>query len=322
MGAVTRKQNMPKELLEREDAIAEGSEEEPEKRQNDDAASASNDKEQEQPEKEALKAVSDPDGGDGENAESDSKDKSDKPEDEPDWKQIAAKERYKRQRKNDELEALKKQLEEMQGGKSSQSNSGGESQSRTSGKPVEMPRRPKKSDPEIDYDDDKYEEAIDRYNDQVVEKKLEAKVAELEQKLEQKSKTKEIVQKRETYTDRLSEYAAKNPDFVKRYEEAGKPTLPSHVDDLLVESELGPEIEDALYGDLDALRTVLSGSAIKAAATIGRIEARLEASKGSAATPGARQKKITNAPKPISDPVPTGGSTKKVGLMKGFHFAS
>lgn len=309
---------MPK-TFDREDVLAADEElDDKQDSQAEDVASASEDENQPKPVKAKAQASEAPDGDE----EAENGDKPDpeagKPEAPVDWEQVAKRERWKRQRKNDELEALQRKVQELEGKAGRHPEGQSHNPPSRTGEEAKALRKPQRGDPEILYDDEKYDAAMDQYIQSLVDSKIQG----IETKIEQKARLKQENEKRQGYGEKLADYAARNPDFEKRYVEAGKPQLPPHVDEFLVDSELGPEIENELYGDLDALSKVLKSSPMEASRLLARIEARIASSSQSPTDASGKPKPITKAPKPISDPVPKPAGGRPVGLMKGFHFAT
>lgn len=160
-------------------------------------------------------------------------------------------------------------------------------------------------------------ESYDEYVEKLTEWKLEQKEAkERQAKLESEHKSK-----LQTHHDRERAFAEKTDDYKELLADVNYlKGIPGGASEVIVTSEIGPEIMYELAKNPKELERIKTLSDAAAAAAIGKIEARL--SKPAEVKP--EPKKITSAPKPPT-PVGTGRGTVAKSLedaAKSGDFAS
>ena len=226
---------------------------------------------------------------------------------EVDWKAETHKERYKRQRKNEEIGRKDDEINRLQ-----KIIDSGQGQAAVPQGQPQKPKRPKLYDDGIDGDEDKLDAAMDQFDDRNYEFREHQRVQN-EQINAGKAKVEE-------YNDRIASYSAKNPTYGKAWEEAGKPTLPSYVEEALMESKLGPEIEHRLFEDFENLSIVTKQSPVLALRKIFEIENSLSAPVATKGTQKPKRRTISDAPEPASQL--RGSTAKDDGFAAKFPNAS
>lgn len=199
---------------------------------------------------------------------------------EVDWEAVAKKERWKRQRKNEELEELRKEKAQP-----AQPN-----QQPTSNRP----KRPKLYDPGIDGDEDKLDSALDQHEEEVYQWR--------EQNKAQEDANKQAGEKVASYQGQIESYVDSNPGYGQAWEDAGKPKFPGHVDQALMRTDIGPQIEHYLFENPDKLGEVMKAEPIDAVMMISNIRYEISSK---TATPKKGQQKpkrttISDAPEPAT----------------------
>ena len=214
---------------------------------------------------------------------------SEKPEDDSSdhLKKALSKERYLRKRERDSRKKLEEENERLK--KSIPSPDSTASQDKPAPKP------PRLSDPDIDYDEDKYQARWSEYTDSLIDSKIDSR----EKRKREHEMLDDLKTRQETYSDKLSDYTAENPEFAELYEEAGRPSFSPMVEDALMASELGPQIEHHLYGNVDVLEEINSSSPAVAIRRLVQIENEIS-EKNSKSGEATRPKEASEAPRPIS----------------------
>lgn len=214
---------------------------------------------------------------------------------------------WKKKKLREELDALKKQGEQRAEAKhASESPEPRPTQ-------VEFRPRPKLSDPEINYDEGKLEQAEAAWYSELVDSKVEAQVANLERKRRQEAAQREAAQRSKAFEGKLRAYAESHPDYLEDYESAGDPTWPPHVTEALLHSENGPALDHALLKDPEARERIVNSSPAVALMELGK----LEASISSRQSRKQAEPKRTSAPPPYTQP--RGGTAKAApDILEGY----
>ncbi len=249
------------------------------------------------PQDTAVKDI--PDGvQDGEPSGEAENDKTDKPEvkSEVDWENVAKRERYKRQRKNEELEELREEKAQA-----------AQPDPRISS---DRPKRPRQYDKGIDGDEDKLDDAMELYDEQVYQWREKTRIRE--------DATKRAGEQSANYQRQIETYAETNPEYGQAWEDAGKPKLPGHVDQALMRTDLGPKIEHYLYDNPEKLGEVMKAEPIDAVMMISNIRFELSSKSASPAKGKEKPKRrtISDAPEPASQT--RGSSAKEDGFAAAF----
>lgn len=209
-----------------------------------------------------------------------------------DWEYVAKKERYKRQKKEERIQELEK------------------AQAQPAQQEVALvkPKRPKLYDAEISGDEDKLDVAMDKYEDETFDFR--------ERQRDRKIEFEAVKVKVDDYQDRIASYSAKNPAYATAFEDAGKPVFPKHVDDALMESQIGPEIEHHLFENFEDLSAIMKSSPYQAYEKIVEIKNSIAASK---TAKGAKiNRKTSAASAPANRETGGGGSHSSTALMEGY----
>jgi hypothetical protein len=209
---------------------------------------------------------------------------------EVDWEQVAKRERWKRQKKAEELDEFRKSIQEKP------ENANQSVQPAVFGRP----KRPKLYDDGIDGDEDILDLRLDVYEEKVIEwRDGQRRQSKLREEAEIKSKT---------YFNEIESYNKENPEYGEAWEEAGKPKLPSHVDSTLMKTGMGPRIEHYLYTNLDKLQSVMRADPLDAVIAI--LEIKNELSSKPTPSKGinkSMRRTISDAPEPSSVTKGSGG---------------
>jgi hypothetical protein len=134
------------------------------------------------------------------------------------------------------------------------------------------------------------------YVEALAEHKVEQRLAQERQKArEQELKSKEQEQLK-THFDRVQKFQAQVDDFDDVIAEVGDVPMSLTVQQVILQSENGPELMYELAKDKEEYKRICDLPAIQAARELGRFESRLQASKESEKP----KLKTSKAPKPIS----------------------
>lgn len=162
----------------------------------------------------------------------------------------------------------------------------------------QKPITPEKSQPKLEQSGkplsaqfDSHEEYIEALTDWKVEQKevqREAKKKETEIKTSVESQ-------RQKYFERAKEFAKTQSDYQEVVADVDDIPMSLAVQQLLLESDNGPELAYQLAQDRDEYKRICSLSPMAAAREVGKLEAKL-----SSAEPSKQEPRTTKAPKPIS----------------------
>lgn len=155
---------------------------------------------------------------------------------------------------------------------------------------------------DFDYDEDKYRDAMFEYKvQQEVNRKFQER-EEAERERQIKQKEAEIIN---GFNERASAYAAQNPDYEKAIQIAGESAAyPTHVQEVILTSDHGPQIDYALLTDPDLLNRVSNMSPTSAIMELARLESKFTQQPAKAAEQ-KKEVKVSKAPNPV--PVAGGG---------------
>lgn len=146
------------------------------------------------------------------------------------------------------------------------------------------------------YDEAKYIDAVQSYFQAQQPSTLDEDT--LVQRAIEKMNERQTVQTREqTWKQRESEFAKSKPDFVEkvyRQPSEGGPRITESMLEVILESEMGPEVAYHLAENVEVSEAIARMSPVAQAREIGRIEARLEA-KAKAPPPPP----VSKAPPPV-----------------------
>jgi len=160
------------------------------------------------------------------------------------------------------------------------------------------PKRPKSGDFQ---DWESYEEALDKYYDQRTEYQLNQKFQEREAQ-QQQATAKSAWDERAA---KVSADPARGKSFDQAVEQLGPFLTQVGVSDLILTSEVGPDVLLYLHEHADETMAIAkTGNPLKIAAAIGKIEARLAAEKATPKTEAKAEvpaKEITKAPPPPTE---------------------
>ncbi len=140
-------------------------------------------------------------------------------------------------------------------------------------------------------------EYVEALTDWKVEQKLKSEKAEAEKSELQTQFQKQV----KAHNERLQAFRETVDDFDEVIEDVAHVQIPVAVEDLILDSDLGPAVMYELAKDPEELERVCKLSPMRAAREIGKIEARIKASE----KPETKEAKKTKAPPPIK---PVGSS--------------
>jgi hypothetical protein len=168
---------------------------------------------------------------------------------------------------------------------------------------------------------DRYDEGIDGDDAKLaqrraewLDRRLESKLSEREQRSIQKSAKAEADSKRKAFEANLRSYAAENPDYADDVNEAGDPSWPAHIQAAIFESENGAKLDHQLLKDKEARERIMSLPPNRALYELGKLEASIVSN---------TQKKKQVAPKrtraaaPVEQTV-SGGGGRGPDIMDGY----
>ena len=141
-----------------------------------------------------------------------------------------------------------------------------------------------------------HEEYIEALTDWKTEQKLNA----FEEKRRSEKVQKDYQTRAQTHAERVKAFSAKHEDFAEVIDEVSDIRVPGALQELIIDSEFGPELMYELAKDREELERICAMSPIKAAKAIGRIEDKLESrSKSKTESSFINKKKPVNPPTPI-----------------------
>lgn len=141
-------------------------------------------------------------------------------------------------------------------------------------------------------------ESHEDYIDALTDWKMEQKISSLEEKHQKERMQRDFQKKTQTHAQRVKDFSKKHSDFNEVLEEVDDVRVPGSIQELIIDSENGPEIMYELAKNRDELERICALSPLSAAKAIGRIESRLSVSddkKQNIIT----KKKVVNPPTPI-----------------------
>lgn len=141
-------------------------------------------------------------------------------------------------------------------------------------------------------------ESHEDYIDALTDWKMEQKISSLEEKHQKERMQRAFQEKTQTHAQRVKDFSKKHSDFNEVLEEVDDVRVPGAIQELIIDSENGPEIMYELAKNRDELERICSLSPLSAAKAIGRIESRLSVSddkKQNIIT----KKKVVHPPTPI-----------------------
>ena len=145
----------------------------------------------------------------------------------------------------------------------------------------------------------------DDYIEAVAEWKADQKIAEREQK-EKEAKIKADFDSRlAKHEERLKAFVKAHGDFDDVIAEIGDEVVPVTIQQIILDSENGPELMYELAKDKDEYKRISSLNPTAAAKELGKLEAKIEARRDSSEKP--TEKKTTRAPAPLK---PVSGAGK------------
>lgn len=136
------------------------------------------------------------------------------------------------------------------------------------------------------YDEDKHQQALNKYWESVAERKAEEAAERLLQKRDTEAKQKA---RDTTFTERLNKLSSEDRDLA-----FSAPVNSDEAATVIKESEIGPEILLYLANNREQAEQIAQLPAFMQAREIGRIEARLEAQK----TQAEQKPRVSEAPPP------------------------
>lgn len=147
-----------------------------------------------------------------------------------------------------------------------------------------------------------YEEAKDKYYEDLADYKADQKVSKAFQTRDQQS---QIQQKNATYEQKVAEFAKETPDFKQSLDNLfAEYEIPETMVSAVIDSDMGPEVAYYIAKNPEIAERMTHMGILQLNKEIGKIEAKLEMSKKPEAAV------TTKAPRPIS-PVSKSSSTTK-----------
>ncbi len=154
----------------------------------------------------------------------------------------------------------------------------------------------------------------DEYQEALTDWKVEQRLATERQKQQDDAVKKEIQAKFSQHGQRVEEFKKEHEDFEDDWKDAvskvGENNLSLTVREVIVTSEMGPELMQELANDPKEFKRICGLSALEAAKALGKIEVRLT----KPTTPKKEETKTKASPKP-----PTPVRTKGSNTSKGYH---
>lgn len=157
---------------------------------------------------------------------------------------------------------------------------------------------PKKAEGKPKADDfETHEDYVEALTDWKTDQKFKA----FEEKRANERAQREFQTKAQTHAERVKAFAQKHEDFSELVEEVSDIRVPAAVQELIVDSDFGPELMYELAKDRERLEQICSMSPLRAAKAIGRIEDKIESrsGKGEEKTENFNKKRAVNPPTPI-----------------------
>jgi hypothetical protein len=151
-------------------------------------------------------------------------------------------------------------------------------------------------------------ESHEDYVDALTDWKVEKKIFDYEEKKRGEAIKNEYASKAKTHAERVNSFVAKHSDFHEVLEEVSDVRLSGVVQELIIESDLGPDLMYHLAKDQDELERICALTPLAAAKAIGRLEIKLGGSKNE--NEKLNNKKISKAPNP---PTPIRSKSEKSG---------
>ena len=120
---------------------------------------------------------------------------------------------------------------------------------------------------------------VDEYTEALTDWKVDQKLAMVQQKAQEESIKKEVQSKFDKHHDRIEAFKEAHEDFDDEWKEAcetigGERNLPLFVREVIITSEVGPELMNELANDPKELKRLCGLSAINAAKELGKMEAK------------------------------------------------
>lgn len=151
-------------------------------------------------------------------------------------------------------------------------------------------------------------ESHEDYVDALTDWKVEKKIFDYEEKKRGEAIKNEYASKAKTHADRVNSFVQSHSDFHEVLEEVSDVRLSGVVQELIIESDLGPDLMYHLAKDQDELERICALTPLAAAKAIGRLEIKLGGSKNE--NEKLNNKKISKAPSP---PTPIRSKSEKSG---------
>ena len=151
-------------------------------------------------------------------------------------------------------------------------------------------------------------ESHEDYVDALTDWKVEKKIFDYEEKKRGEAIKNEYASKAKTHADRVNSFVQSHSDFHEVLEEVSDVRLSGVVQELIIESDLGPDLMYHLAKDQDELERICALTPLAAAKAIGRLEIKLGGSKNE--NEKLNNKKISKAPNP---PTPIRSKSEKSG---------
>lgn len=164
----------------------------------------------------------------------------------------------------------------------------------------DRPKRPSEKD--FDYDTDKYQAAVEKYEDDLLEYKLNQRIKAEEQK-KAKQRAEEL---RNEFSKNASELFEKDKEYQKALIQADEDgedlSIPSVVSEAMLESEVGHLIERELVVNREEMLPKIRGMSDRQRLVfLGRIEAQILSKQEGKQQPKPKEVPVSKAPKPQSE---------------------
>jgi len=150
-------------------------------------------------------------------------------------------------------------------------------------------------------------ESHEDYLEALVEWKAEQKLKERESQLAEQKAKSEQEQLVNAHNERVQKFMETHDDFMDVLEEVDDVQMPFHVQEVILQSDNGPELMYNLGLDRDSFEKICELNPVAAARELGRFEAKIE-SKSKSPSAQKKQARKTRAPKPIR---PVGSKSSK-----------
>lgn len=208
---------------------------------------------------------------------------------------------YKNRQLKRELEDLKKQQQTAQNTQATIAQTNGD-------KP---PRMPNMADPEIEYDEEKYQKALQEWQD----KSFDYKFRQREQQEKQKKAEQEQQSRAARFAEQYATLAAEDPQYAELTEASAQVQFSDAVRDTILSSENAAKLHREIVRNPKRMEELNSMQPVLAMRELVKLELSLNSE---APKQASSPRKVTQAPQPVS--VTKGVSFKGDGIPKGMKF--